>query len=121
MYVALQNAPQGEAVNAQPQEEEKNLCGICFGGFEDYKPMEGQTVKPDDYELFLLNGCSHMYHKACIGQFCEVAIKDGRFPMVCPEVDCNAKLREVEIRRLVSDKMFQMKEDKQMALFAAKD
>ena len=79
-YVKISQAGQEE------EKEEEEVCGVCWDTFE--VPAVNQDTAP----IRLIN-CQHKYHVICIRGSCEESIRQGKFPIICPDPECNAKVR----------------------------
>ena len=77
---------------------EQSSCPICYDTLED--SPENCTDEDDENQTrrsSLRLGCTHSFCHTCLRQYCDIAIQQRRFPIQCPESNCNAQLTEQEM------------------------
>lgn len=65
------------------------ICQVCYEGFEEDN-------------IFPLTSCEHVFHNECLGMFLHGEIKDSKFPLKCPDVQCKRELDLNDLHDLLS-------------------
>nr|XP_015826569.2 E3 ubiquitin-protein ligase RNF14 isoform X1 [Nothobranchius furzeri] len=69
-------------------------CGVCYTGW-----LGSECVQ--------LHECSHVFCRACLGEFCKVQINEGNIRGVtCPHDGCTATPTPAQVRSLVGEELF---------------
>ncbi len=71
------------------KEVEQFKCEVCYEGF-------------DEDNIFPLFSCEHIFHNACLEQFLKIEIKDSKFPLRCPDINCKVELNINDMHELLS-------------------
>jgi RanBP-type and C3HC4-type zinc finger-containing protein 1 len=69
----------------------------------------------------MLRSCHHLVCADCIKQNVEFAIKNGEYPVKCPEEKCRAPLAQADIRGIVGEKQFLALEERMLGAFEAQN
>ena len=65
-------------------------CLICLGDFIE---------TPDCHAVEI---CGHIFHRACISEHLKIKMTDNVFPILCPQINCNAELTDSDLNAILT-------------------
>ena len=80
------------------EEEEKNVCEICY---------DGLFTGGADSEVIVLEGCENIYHVECVKEYVLTQIDSAAFPITCPNHRCRKEISHADMQNLLTKAEYQ--------------